>query len=566
MLSKNEQNALNEALRSANFQRLEDLAKQAVSTYPQEASAYYYLAEAYFLKKKWDNAALCLVKAIELEPDNTDYILRLARQKELEGAAEDANLLYRKAYAITPNKPAVIIALVKYYLFEEEDTEAADLMLEEGLKAFPEHATLLYLKAQQLKIDEDNEDALEYLDKSLAVAASEAAFVSKINLLIQANEQEAVIKTQQQLIAYLDKEGTAYQVNFAQYLMSVERFEEAIPILQQLSQNTRYQITAQEMLALAYKGQGQYKLSIEQYTQLLQGGQRAGLLISRAEAYQANEQIDAAIEDYETALGLLAAEDRYLTLEQLGHLYYSKGLYHKSIEQYKPLTKLDWYAKSAYFYLGKAYYAAQMRKEAFEMLQQAVKRKHPQAAQFLQQHFAAQMQQVKMHVLQKNKTAFSNNAASPLLQGLFGKFCRVDVFKNTFESNTPRALIEAVQTALADTFYVFSDQGIFCYNNIDKLSFCSSYRIIEEDADDVLLEVIELDKSGKTYQLNISFEEQTVVLEPQKYKANPIVLKCIDTDKLSKNDQKLLRKYASKEDLEFLGAGVHALIQQAFAG
>ena len=117
MLSKNEQNALNEALRSANFQRLEDLAKQAVSTYPQEASAYYYLAEAYFLKKKWDNAALCLVKAIELEPDNTDYILRLARQKELEGAAEDANLLYRKAYAITPNKPAVIIALVKYYLF-----------------------------------------------------------------------------------------------------------------------------------------------------------------------------------------------------------------------------------------------------------------------------------------------------------------------------------------------------------------------------------------------------------------------------------------------------------------
>lgn len=565
MLSNNDQNALNSALKSANFQQLENLAKQAISSYPKEATAYYYLAEAYFLKKQWDNAALCLVKAIELDPDNTDYILRLARQKELEGAAEDANLLYRKAYAITPNKPAVIIALVKYYLFEEEDTEAADLMLEEGLKAFPEHATLLYLKAQQLKIDENNEDALEYLDKSLAVAASEAAFVSKINLLIQANEQEAVIKTQQQLIAYLDKDGTAYQVNFAQYLMSVERFEEAIPILQQLSQNIRYQITAQEMLALAYRGQGQHKLSIEMYTQLLQGGQRAGLLISRAEAYQANEQIDAAIEDYETALGLLAAEDRYLTMEQLGHLYYSKGVYQKAIEQFKPLTAIDWYAKSAYFYLGKSYYAAQMRKEAFEMLQQAVKRKHSEAAKFLHQHFAAQMQQVKMHMLQKNNAAFSKNAQSPLLKGLFGKFCRVDVFKNTFDRNTPKALLEAVQTALADTFYIFSAQGIFCYNNIDKLSFYSSYRIIEEDADDVLLEVIELDKSGRTYQLNISFEEQTVVLEPQKYKANPIVLKCIEANRLSKNDQKLLQKYTSKEDIEFLGPDVRDLIQQVFA-
>jgi tetratricopeptide (TPR) repeat protein len=565
MLSNNELNALNKALKAADSQRLEDLAKQAVSRYPKQASTYYYLAEAYFLQEKGQNAAACLAKAIELAPDNADYLLRLARQRELEGAQEDAYLLYRKAYALAPNQASVIVGFVKYYLFEEQDSEAAMPLLQEALQSFPENAALHYLQAQAFKMDDELDEALIFINKSLAIAGSEAAFVLKINLLLQLGEQADVLKTQQQLIAFLGKEASAYQYNFAQYLMGIERFDEAIPILQELSAKTSYQTPADHLLALAYVGQRRFTDAIDLYTQLMQQqGVEAGLLTSRAEAYQACESYDLAIQDFEAALQLLEGEDCLLINEKLGHLYYQKGAFQQAIEQYKGLTTVDWYAKSGYFYLGKTLYAAESKKEAFEMLQKAVKRQHREAAHFLEQYFAPQLQQLKMRVLQKNEAAFASNAQSTILQALSGKLCRIDVYKNTFDKNTPKPILNAVRTALQETFYVFSPRGMFCYNNIDQLSFCSTFRIIEEEAEDLLLEVFELDKSNRSYQLNISIEDDLVVLEPQKLKANSIVLKCIAPSQLSKSDLKLVQKYASKQDLAFLGEEVADLVEAVF--
>jgi tetratricopeptide (TPR) repeat protein len=566
MLSKKEFDELFDALNGADFNRLEELSKKAISNNPKEANAYYFLAEAFYLKKDVVNAEICLAKAIELEPENASFLLRLAKQKELEGDSEDANLLYRKAYSLAPDNSEVAVGLAKYYLFEEQEYDEAHELIDSALKSHSDHAVLLYLKAQAFKLNDEFEDALEYIDLSLQNSKTENALVTKINILLEIGSQESIIDAHSELLEFMGNQGKEFKLNYAAYLIGENIFDKSIEILNSLIDEAEgFNIQLSGMLALAFAGNQNYDKAIELYTQMLDhNSEESQYYISRGEAFQAKADYDAAIKDYKMALSRMQADNQLVINEKLGELYFEQKAYGKAIEQFTQLSKVDWYAKSGFFLLGKAFFAAGKKKEAYDALNKASKLKNREAKQFLSENYSKQLGQIKEKILVKFEKEFDKNKKSAILNNLYGKLCKIDVYKNKFDKNIPKEMVDALRTSLADTFYIFTSKGFFCYNNIDQLSFSSTFRIEDEDEEDVLLDVFGLDKSGTQYQMNVSMEGNNAIIEPQKLKTNTIVLKLIDPTKISNADIKLVNKYASKNDLSFLGNESQDLINKIF--
>ena len=560
-------NALTTALEEGEYVNLETLAKEAVLNTPDQAIGYYCLAEANWLKEKYNNAEICMAKAIELDAKNVNYLLRLAEFKAMQGNWDDARLLYSKASDLEPENLQILIGLATYCIDEAGDYEAAIEYLNKALSVEPENHDALFLRAQaQLELSLLDE-ALEDIEQVLKMGVSEAALVLKINILSELFEQEEGISSYEQLLALDTERQLDYLISYGNYLLSYDYCQEAeLQIRKAIAmKGDSYDGPLHGILGLALVGNDNYTEALAVFNEMAgKTPEDEEVYIQRAEVYRALGDKKAALADLQKATAMLSGETQQLLLYKQAQLYMDFEDWSAAIEIYEQLLASELFKEDVTYGLGEALFNAGNIADAFKMMRQAQKLKHPNAKAFLQQHFAKQMQQIQDKILEKYAAEVAKNKNSKLLQTCFGQFCKFDPYRNKPGGNLPAEFVEAILAEISDSGMLVTAQGILLLNPIEQKPLLATYRIEEEDETEAVIEVIPLDGSAP-FTAILSVEGKLIGFEPQLNKTQKMSFKLTDPKKLADTDKTVIKSYVNAADIAFLGTGAEAFLAAVFS-
>lgn len=547
--------ALEDALKNNETTQLEDLARQTIVEQPEQAEGYYFLAEASLINGQLRNAEVCLGKAIELDGENLNYLLRLALLKEDQGAAEDARLLYGKAFEIDPENSKIAIGLARYAIEESEEYEEAEEILDKAIEANPDVAELYRLRAQAQILDEDADDALEDIERSLELEAHEDAYVLKINALIELEDREGLQEAYEQLIDFMGNDSLDYRVHYANFLLGEGIYEKAEAQLRAAIQVSKedFDLPLQGLLGLAMRGQGNYKEAIAIFDAMAtQDPNDDEIYIQRAEAKLGLGETKGALADLEQAEGLLSGENQLPIKEARAEILVEQEQYAAAKSLYQELAKSDFMAKEGYFGLGLTAHKTGDLKAAYKALREAQKLKHPKAKDYLYEHFSKQLGQLETQLTDKYTADLANNANSALLKPYFGLYAKLDPYKNKLSSDLPKEVAKALMAEIENTAFVITDQGLLLLNPIEQRALRAIYRIEEEDEEEAVIELIPLDGSER-FSAILGISGKHLFFEPQLKKARNIGFKLMNPEKMGSKDKANLKKYVSADELKYLG-------------
>ncbi len=383
--------ALKAALEAQNLEAIEQLALKALDEYEQEAFPYFFLGEANLLKEKYANTELCLAKAIEIDPKNSAYKLRLASVKEMQYQFDDAMLLYQNIFNEDEDNLQALMGLSRYFAEIAEEEEEALEYINKALVIAPKNALLYTLRAKAFLLFSKLEEALKDIEQSLFLAPTPAALLLKIKLLSEQNATTEMTRSYEQLIA-IDPENPFYKMNFASHLMVTKDFERAAVQLEAViaadkaagQENT----DCLELLAVAYTEQGKQAEALVLFNDLIgKDDKNWTLYTKRATVYLAMENKEAALADFTTAEQYVSAASKPELQQQKANLLIVLESYDAAIKVLIPLEKEETYAKEARFLLGKAYHSKGEMDSAYAYLQQASNQRHAEAKAYLERHF-----------------------------------------------------------------------------------------------------------------------------------------------------------------------------------
>lgn len=113
--------------------------------------AFYNLGMTYVAEEKWQNAIQNLKKAVEIYPDNIDYLERLAEIALHTEDHEEVKFSCRRAFNINTKYSRLYITLALSYLFNEEGEMALET-IDDGIEECYNDIQLRYIKAIMLMI------------------------------------------------------------------------------------------------------------------------------------------------------------------------------------------------------------------------------------------------------------------------------------------------------------------------------------------------------------------------------------------------------------------------------
>lgn len=123
--------------------------RKAIRTNPSMHEAFYNLGMTYVVEEQWKQAFQNLRKALDLCPDNIDYLERLAEVALQTDAYEEARYCCHKAIAMQSANVRLYITLALAYLFDEEGDEALTVILH-GINRCEDSVQLRYIHAAML--------------------------------------------------------------------------------------------------------------------------------------------------------------------------------------------------------------------------------------------------------------------------------------------------------------------------------------------------------------------------------------------------------------------------------
>jgi tetratricopeptide (TPR) repeat protein len=123
------QAAVDKAIELTNAGKFDDAAavyKDLVAKNPSISELHYNLGYIYTQKKDWPNAEAEFQKVLELKPDNSDALVRLARCYQEEGQLDKAMEFLKKAAADHASDGKVMFTLGLYYQNAQKTAEAQE--------------------------------------------------------------------------------------------------------------------------------------------------------------------------------------------------------------------------------------------------------------------------------------------------------------------------------------------------------------------------------------------------------------------------------------------------------
>ena len=128
-----------DALEDDDIEEVEDLADDAIEQFPEEAFGYFYLGEALFFQREYNEAVEQYQKAIELAADNPDYKARLGLMYSKLGRLDEAKQIYKTILEYNDSHVTSLVALGVLELNAYE-ADTALVLLNKALEIDPDYS------------------------------------------------------------------------------------------------------------------------------------------------------------------------------------------------------------------------------------------------------------------------------------------------------------------------------------------------------------------------------------------------------------------------------------------
>lgn len=493
------QQALAVALKEKAYEQLEDLAKQAVSNYPQEAFGYAYLGEALLgeLPTPFPEVELCLAKASELEPNNTAYLARFAVVKGIQGEEDAAQLIWGKILSMDPDHVEALVARGAYQLQTYQDYEEALSFFNRALVADEQQVAAYLYRAE---IYNNTERFAEALQDIKQVMALQPGFDQNIHLLTidiftNLNELPSTLPLYEELLEKAEA-NYLYNLEYAKVLTSLEQLDKAVEQLEEA--NT---LTENKDTVIVYT-LGETALLNQQYDKAIQAFETC-LALNPELTEAAFSIIIAQIKQkrYEEALKAVQllqkqVKDELLLMERAvvleGEVLIALKKMKKAEGILVPIAKKrGMYQTEAYFQLGRLYHQQGDAPKSYKFIKAAAAGLHKEAKQYLNNQLADVVDQLRTAAITANKAAFSKNGNSTFLNKVFGKLWVFDNLKSERLSDFNPEQVENVKQSLALSSLMMAEKGILMLS--DRQEEMATYKIQKETASGALIEFLPMD-------------------------------------------------------------------------
>lgn len=491
--------ALEAALINYQYETFLELAKQAVAEYPEEAFGYYYLSESLLLElvPRYDEAEVCLAKALEFEPDSLKYMVKFGQLKQLLGRLDDAQLIWGKVLKLDSENTIALISKASFLITQYQDFEQSLVLLNQAILISPEEFTAYLYRADALNGLGQHETALVDIELFLTVQKefSEVGTLSKINILKELGRIEETFPLYEQIIEFVP-ENHIYHFNYGQSLLNQESFTKAIEHLDAAAE------LVEEKHSMFYRTLGQaclYALELDKALVALQTcieldpkETEAFLMLiqTKIELEQFQEALDNSDKLLQTEADDKSLIERVLLLKGLALLGLKK--YQAAEDIYTPLAKTKGLRqKEALYGLGTVFYESGDSNKAYRFMKAAKVGRHNLAQEYIDAYLQEFLEDIKERSLKANEAAYSKNEASPFLQQLFGKLWKFSDLESKKLEDWPTDQIQKVKDSFSAFSMLLTEKGAILVSD-DKEEILT-YRIKKEAKTGALVEFLPLD-------------------------------------------------------------------------
>jgi putative PEP-CTERM system TPR-repeat lipoprotein len=301
-----------------------------------------------------------LEQALLIQENNSELINALGRSYTKARQYEQSIVWFEKAYLIDSKNKNLMKQLSLSYMAAGQSDDAIDI-IKKHLANNEKTADLFILLSQHNQQIERYKEALSNLNDAIKYEGNKGRVYFLIAKLYQKqNNINDAIKMYKKSIAWADNKQVPL-IAVSQLLNQQKKPREAIKLTEQFLDKDNYSIKLKTILAHSYYLAGQYNLAEKSYKQLLkltshQVSQQDNVVVGLSLVYQANKQIDNAIELLNKYLE--GSPKSFLINTSLAEIYIKKQQWQKAFDVYRSL--LEVYPMQAALLNNTAYVALQL--------------------------------------------------------------------------------------------------------------------------------------------------------------------------------------------------------------
>jgi tetratricopeptide (TPR) repeat protein len=436
------------AYKHRKSEQVRTLSEEAVSTYPNKAFGYSYLAKAALLEQPIliEEAASYLTIACDIEPQNINYIAQFARFKNRLGKTDEAQLLWAKVVAIDPSNLEALTARAHYFLKNKSDYRQAIELLNQIIQYYSAHKESYWDRATAYFKLEEYEKALEDYNQFVELndgIEHEELLMFKVSILRSMNQQADTIDAYQAL-SRLVPNNYNYPLQAAYLLDELERYQEAAEYYEQAI-NCIDTINKDHANILLFWGTAlyktkQYQKAIKAFDMHIKYSDNPIVsLLKQVDSYLELGANQKALETIVIAKSRNIDELKEQELNKLkADILVKLQRYNEAVETlYKLVEKDNLYRNESMFLLGKIFFSDKQMKTAYHYLRLASLYGEQQASNFLNKHFKDYIFSLQETFYQENKSTAKSNAKASFVKKIQGKVWRFSRLKNIDASTAP---------------------------------------------------------------------------------------------------------------------------------
>lgn len=397
MNKKTLEKSIQAALHQGEQITIESLSKKAITTFPEDSFGYAYLAEALLMQTPipYGEVELCLAKASQLDPKNTNYLAQFAQLKSDRGEEGIAQILWGKILGLEPEHREALLAKGCYQLYQNEDYQQALVLFNQSIQNNLDHAEGYRHRAATYVGLEAYDKALKDYEYFLQLKKEEETLeelLLRLTILQGLDQKEAIADLYQTILSF-DSNNATHHTNYAKILVALKRHAVAAEHYGRASELLEHQHSSTIYAwAEALENSNQPTKALEVYDIYIQQADQPTLGLSK------QIPLHLQLEQYDLALSKITtlktehsegyAAQRLVIQE--GQALIGLEQYQKAVAILEPLTQsLNLLEDEALYLSGKALFMMDHNDdEAHRRLKAAAKQFHRGAAAFIKEHLA----------------------------------------------------------------------------------------------------------------------------------------------------------------------------------
>lgn len=548
---------------------LEALARQAISTYPDEPIGYAYLAEAILLQRPipFEKAEYCLAKASQLAPTDNHYIAKFATLKTQQGETGIAQILWGKILRSEPNNLEALTARAQYCMYTTNDYNQAIKFFDQLLQHHTEHTKGYFYRAGAHFEMESYDKALQDYNHAVELSGGVEdmdALLLKLAIVRALNHTPEIISTYEAMLN-IEPNSIFYHRELARVFVAEENHEKAakhygktLELMEKPDPNIAYS------LGQALIHNEQYEEALKAFDIFVKHSTSPELaLLTQIDLLIKLNRLEEALDKIQQAKAI--TQDDYKKSQLI--LFHAEALsqlkrYTEAHDILAPAINNPGMNQSkGYTLLGIIYFGVGMEEQAYNFLKAASVKKSDKAVHFVRENLHHYSYDLQQKTLEENKAIIEKNSNSTFINTVKGKVWRFKDLLSEDLKQQEEKVVNAVKQSMSTTIFFFTEKGLL--NLTSEGAFLFLYKIIEEKPNSSVLELIPLDQWGEHVNATIKLHNNGL-LTFSKRKTQVCVLEQQKTEDLDENVKIQLAKFIQRDTLELLGGNATELVSQVW--